>query len=385
MHRNFRLKNNYYLNILIRIFFTLALVVLALSPINAQESYLIIGTYTEAKPDKGIYVYSFNNVTGELAFVSTGENITNPSYLVLSANGKFIYACSETQMPNSGSISAFGFNNGKLSFINKVPSGGDNPAYVALHKSGKVLVNANYSGGSASVIRVKKDGSLESDTTFQFTGVSITPGRQDSPHIHAAVFSPDNNFVFLTDLGSDKIWSYSIGKNQSFKRYPDGDVSTVPGSGPRHLVFHPNKKFGYCIEELSGTVSSYSYKKGKLTSIQRIATHDASMKGPFGSADIHISPDGKFLYASNRGKENTISIFLINQVTGLLSFIGNQSTLGNHPRNFTIDQTGKFLLVANMLSNDIIVFKRDKQTGLLTETSNKISVPKPACLYLISK
>lgn len=363
------------------------LLVMALaSPISqAQESYLIIGTYTEARPDKGIFVYSFNNVTGELAFVSNGENITNPSYLALSANGKFIYACSETQMPNSGSISAFGFNNGKLTFINKVPSGGDNPAYVALHKSGKVLVNANYSGGSASVIRVKKDGSLESDTTFQFTGASITPGRQDSPHIHAAVFSPDNNFVFLTDLGSDKIWSYSIGKNQSFKRYPDGDVSTVPGSGPRHFVFHNNRRFAYCIEELSGTVSSYSYKKEKLTSIQRIATHDASMKGPFGSADIHISPDGKFLYASNRGKENTISIFLINQVTGLLSFIGNQSTLGDHPRNFTIDQTGKFLLVANMLSNEIIVFKRDKQTGLLTETSNKISVPKPACLYLISK
>ena len=364
----------------------LVLMAFASSTTRAQESYLIIGTYTEAKPDKGIYVYSFNNVTGDLAFISNGEGITNPSFLTLSSNGKFIYACSETQIPNSGSITAFGFNDGKLTSLNKVPSGGDNPAYLALHKSGKLLVNANYSGGSASVIRVKKDGSLESDTTFQFTGKSIIKGRQDSPHIHAAVFSPNHDFVFLTDLGSDKIWSYSItGKNQSFKRNPSGDVSTVPGSGPRHFVFHSNKKFGYCIEELSGTVSAYSYNKGKLTSIQRIATHDASMEGPFGSADIHISPDGKFLYASNRAKENTISIFSINPTTGILTFVDNQSTLGNHPRNFAIDQTGNFLLVGNMLSNEIIVFKRDKQTGLLTETHNKISVPKPACLYLISK
>ena len=365
---------------------TLVLVALVLSSVNAQESYLVIGTYTEAKPDKGIYVYSFNNVTGELAFVSNGENITNPSYLTMSSNGKFIYACSETQMPNSGNINAFGFNDGKLTFINKVPSGGDNPAYLSLHKSGKVLVSANYSGGSASVIRVKKDGSLESDTTFQFTGKSIIAGRQDSPHIHAAVFSPAQDFLFLTDLGSDKIWSYSItGKNQSFKRYPAGDMSTVPGSGPRHLVFHSNKKYAYCIEELSGTVSAYSYQKGKLTSIQRIVTHDASVEGPYGSADIHISPDGKFLYASNRGKENTISIFSINPTTGILTFLANQSTLGNHPRNFTIDQIGNFLLVGNMLSNEIIVFKRNKETGLLTETGIKISVPKPACLYLIRK
>jgi 6-phosphogluconolactonase len=362
------------------------LMAFASSIINAQESYLIIGTYTEAKPDKGIYIYSFNNVTGELKFVSNGEGITNPSYLTLSSNGKFIYACSETQMPNSGSISAFGFNNGKITFINKVPSGGDNPAYLALHKSGKFLVNANYTGGSASVIRVKKDGSLESDTTFKFTGKSIIPGRQDSPHIHAAVFSPNHNFVYLTDLGSDMIWSYSITrKNQTVKRYPAGSASTLPGSGPRHLVFHSNKLFGYCIEELSGTVSAYLYSKGELSPIQRIATHDPSVKGPYGSADIHISSDGKFLYASNRGTENTISIFSINQVTGLLTFVGNQSTLGDHPRNFIIDQTGNFLLVGNMLSNEIVVFKRNKETGLLTETGIKISVPKPACLYLIRK
>jgi 6-phosphogluconolactonase len=365
---------------------TLVLMAFASSIINAQESYLIIGTYTEAKPDKGIYIYSFNNVTGELKFVSNGEGITNPSYLTLSSNGKFIYACSETQIPNSGSISAFGFNNGKLSFINKVPSGGDNPAYLALHKSGKLLVNANYSGGSASVIRVKKDGSLESDTTFHFTGKSIIGNRQESSHIHAAVFSPNHDFVYLTDLGSDKIWCYSItGKNQSVKRYPAGDVSSIPGSGPRHLVFHSNKKYAYCIEELSGTVSAYSYKKGKLTSIQRVVTHHASDEGPYGSADIHISPDGNFLYASNRGKENTISIFSINQTTGILTFVDNQSTLGNHPRNFTIDQTGDFLLVGNMLSNKINVFKREGKTGLLQETGIEISVPKPACLYLISK
>jgi 6-phosphogluconolactonase (cycloisomerase 2 family) len=370
---------------LIKYTLTLILTLLVFSVSCAQESYLVIGTYTAAKPDKGIYVYSFNNTTGNLTFVSHGEGITNPSYLTLSGNGKFIYACSETQIPNSGNISAFSFNKGKLEFINKVESGGDNPAYLSLHKSGKFLVNANYSGGNASVIRIKKDGSLEADTTFEFTGKSIVAGRQDSPHIHAAVFSPNQDFVFLTDLGSDKIWSYSIDKNQHLKRYIPGEVSTVPGSGPRHLVFHTNKKFAYCIEELSGTVSSYSYRKGKLTSIQRIPTHDETKEGPYGSADIHISPDGKFLYASNRGNENTISIFSINPTTGILTLVNNQSTLGNHPRNFTLDQTGNFLLVANMLSNQIIVFKRDKETGLLKPTGIELSVPTPACLYLVYK
>jgi 6-phosphogluconolactonase len=354
---------------------------------QTNKTYLFVGTYTDNKPDKGIYVYEFNPETGQLSLASTGENITNPSFLTISHDGKYVYACTDTKIPNAGSVTSFKVDSikGALSILNKQPSGGENPVYVSASKNGRFVVNGNYTGGSAAVFIVNADGSLKPHAQrFQFTGKSINTARQEKSHVHSTVFSPDFNYVYMPDLGMDKIHVFRFDDKNSkpLKAIEQYDISTLPGSGPRHLTFHPNNKFAYCIEELSGMVSVYQYNNGKLDSIQRIFAYSKNL-AEYSSADVHISPDGLFLYASNRREnENTIAIFCIEQETGKLTLAGHQETFGDHPRNFTIDPSGNFLLVANQFSNNVVVFKRDKKTGLLTKTGEEVTVPSPSCLQM---
>jgi 6-phosphogluconolactonase len=351
-----------------------------------QTYYLFIGTYTWGKPGKGIYVYRFNSDNGKLTKVSSTEKIINPSFLTISPNGKFVYACTETKMPNAGSVSAFVFDSisGKLKFINKQPSGGENPVYVTVDKTNKWVIDANYTEGSVSAFEINRDGSLNpASQTIMYNDSSINKDRQERSHIHAAVFSPQQDYLFFPDLGADKIRIYAFDSlnKQPLQPAQIPFVKTKPGSGPRHFTFHPNGKFAYCIEELSGTVSAYSYDNGQLDTIQKIFSYSRQQDG-YASADIHVSPDGLFLYASNREDENTISIFSIDQTTGRLTLAGHQYTSGFQPRNFVIDPTGKFLLVANVSSGNVVVFKRNLTTGLLSKTGIKIHVPNPSCLQI---
>lgn len=350
--------------------------------------YLFVGSYTEGLPSNGIYIYSFDTETGKLKKLSTVSKITNPSFITLSPNGRFLYACTETKLPTKGSVSAFQFDSVKatLSFLNKVSSFGENPVYLAVDKTNKYLVNANYTEGNISVFYINENGSINQKISqrIQFTGHGSLAERQDKAHIHAAVLSPNNDYVYFPDLGSDKIWFYPFNPNKAKPIVEDStySVATVSGSGPRHFTFHPNGKFAYCVEELSGMVSAYAYKNGKLDSIQRIFSYSKTQKS-YGSADIHISPDGLFLYASNRWEdENTISIFSLNPMTGNLKLLGHQNCYGEHPRNFAIDPTGQFLLVANQVSNTVVVFKRNLKTGLLSKTKYVIKVPNPSCLQM---
>lgn len=368
-----------------RLFFFVTILLLCFN-LQAQKCYVFVGSYNDDKNKEGIYIYELDTLTGVLNRLSSVKNILNPSYLTLSANGKYLYACSETKTVNAGSISSFAFNpqDQTLTFINTQKSGGDNPVYVALHKSEKWIVNANYSGGSVAVHPLAEDGSIKPATQIiTYSDSSVNKARQDHSHIHSSVFSPDNDYLFLPDLGADKIRIYQFNglQNQPLQPVRIQFIKTAAGSGPRHLTFHPNGIFAYCIEEIAGTISVYKYKKGKLGHIQDIVTHSDQYKDKFGSADIHISPDGKFLYASNRGEENNIAIFSI-QKDGTLKTIGYQSTLGNHPRNFSLDPTGKFLIVANMNSGDIIVFKRNIITGLLTRVGTDIKVASPSCIKI---
>ena len=203
--------------------------------------------------------------------------------------------------------------------------------------------------------------------------------------MHATVFSPNYNFLYAPDLGTDKIMIYRFRTSADKPLEParPDHVTSIPGSGPRHFTFHPNKPYAYAIEELSGTVVAYKYKDGALSLIQRMTSHPVSYTGAIGSADIHISPDGKFLYASNRGDANNIAIFAIDTRTGRLQLKDFQSTLGLTPRNFMIDPTGRYLLVANQQSNNIVIFKRNPDTGLLSQTSEEIKVPTPVCLKMM--
>lgn len=359
------------------------------SQTNPDEHYMIVGTYTSGKSE-GIYVYNFNSKKGTFTYVSTAKNVSNPSYLTVSPDEKFVYAVNENHAKGKfgGSVTSFSFNKkeGTLTQLNQEPSEGNDPCYISIDKTGKWVVVANYSSGTASVLPVKKDGSLDSAVSFiQHEGSSVNSERQEGPHAHCAVLSKDNNYAFICDLGMDKVMIYSFNnKNGKLTPAPTPYVETEPGAGPRHFDFHPNNKFAYLVEELTGSISVYAYKgNGQLALIQNIPALPPDYTGSVGSADIHVSPDGKFLYASNRGESNTIGIFKINQQSGELNLVGHQSTLGKTPRNFNFDPSGDFLLVANQNSDDIIIFKRDKQTGLLSDTGQKIQVGNPVCIKWI--
>jgi 6-phosphogluconolactonase len=349
----------------------------------AQQYYLFTGTYT-GQGSKGIYVYRFDAATGTAAWVSNTDTAANPSYLALAPDGRYLYAVNETGGDHPGTVSAYAFNrtSGSLTFLNQQPTGGDHPCYIATDKTGRWAAVANYSGGSVSLFQIIENGTLKPYTQLvQHTGSSANKDRQEAPHVHASVFSPDQQYLFTPDLGTDKVAVYRFKKGAAkpLQPAPVPAAQSPAGSGPRHFTFSPNKKFAYLVEELSGTVAAYTYKEGRLRLLQRISTHPAGYQGTKGSADIHLSPDGRFLYATNRGDANSIAVFAV-APNGRLQLKGIQPTMGVHPRNFTIDPTGRYLLVANRDSNAVVIFRRNSKTGLLRDTGRRIDVPNPVCL-----
>lgn len=343
----------------------------------AQNTFVFFGSFNRDRASEGIYVYQLDTLSGKLNKVSSVKDVFNPSFLTFSPNGKFIYSCTDSKSP-SGTVSCFFFNEKEktLSFLNSQPSGGVNPVYVSVHKDGKWLINANYTDGSVSAFPLAEDGKIQRFVqNFKYTEGSIIPDRQDSSHVHAAVFSPNFDFVFFPDLGSDgiRVYRFDVNKNEPIQTDEVSFVATTPGGGPRHLAFHPNKKVVYLIEELSGTISVYDYENGVLAQKQRIATHSDKVKPSFESSDVHISPDGKFLYASNRGKENNIAAFSIDE-NGKLKNIDYTSTRGIHPRVFAIDESGKFLIVTNAVSGNAFVFRRNVTTGKLKKIGKGIKI-----------
>jgi 6-phosphogluconolactonase len=356
-------------------------------PATNDRYHLLIGVYTSQSKSDGIYVYDFNEKSVSLRYKAKASGIVNPSYLAVSRDRRKVYSVSEMGK-GKGTISAFTFNSvsGELGFINNVSSGGDGPCYVEVDDKGDYVFAANYSGGSLSAIPVNEDGSLNSGSqSIQHEGSSVNKESQTKPHVHATVLSPDNRYLLATDLGTDKVYIYCFDARNENPLSPANPpfVSVTPGSGPRHLTFHPKGKYVYVINELDGSISVFNYKDGALEATQTITLLATGFKGIIEAADIHISPDGKFLYGSNREESNEIVIYSILE-DGRLKYSGRQSTLGKAPRNFAIDPTGKFLLVANQNSDEIVVFKRNKKTGSLQFTGKKISVGMPVCLKFVA-
>jgi 6-phosphogluconolactonase len=346
---------------------------------NAQrpdEYHLLIGTYaSEGKPN-GIHVFRFNANNGELVKTQPVWELSNASFLTISHDRKNVYALSD------GHVNSFSFHaaTGALTFMNRVPASG--PAYVTVDRQKRMVFCGNYSGGNVMAIRLREDGSFEPDEVqiVQHEGSSINKERQEKPHVHAAVLSPDEHYLMVPDLGNDRIYRYRVGdppRMLSSAKLPY--IATAPGSGPRHLTFHPNGKYAYAVLELAGAVMVLDVRKEKLREMQTISMVDLDFKGRLSGADIHVSPDGRYLYASNRGDANEIAIYSIDK-QGKLMLINRQSVLGKMPRNFAIDPTGKYVLVANQNSNEIIIFLRDQKTGMLTPSGRKIEVEKPVCL-----
>lgn len=350
------------------------------------QKYMLVGTYTTAG-SYGIYVFRFNN--GSPVLVDSVQT-ANPSFLTVSADEKYVYAVSETaDRLKGGSILSFSFDktSGKLSPINAAPSGGNNPCYVAADKTGKWVFAGNYSSGSLCMLRSQK-GKLDTVQVIQHDGSSVNEERQGEAHVHATVLSPDEKFLYVPDLGMDKIMIYTVDKKAGNLVSADPPFEMVgPGNGPRHLSFHPNKKFVYLVEELSGSISAYAYNKkdGSLFLLQNISAIPADYMGNAGSADIHVSPDGKFLYVSNRGESNTLGIFSINEKTGMLSYADHEFVLGKTPRNFNISPNGKFLVVANQGTDNIIVFRRNSANGALEDTGSRVKLSRPVCIQWIGK
>ncbi|MEK0422912.1 MAG: hypothetical protein RLZ95_822 [Bacteroidota bacterium] len=343
---------------------------------------LLVGTYT-AKGSKGIYVFNFDTVTGKAIELSHTDSVINPSFLTITKDKQFVYAVNET---NNGMISAFSFSNNKLKLLQQKTTKGADPCYITLSPDEHNLFVGNYSSGNITQFHRFANGLVSNaQQTIQHSGKSIDSVRQEKAHVHGTFFSPNGAYLLTPDLGNDQINIYPYSPNTSLPL--DIEKSTLimskPGAGPRHLAFSKNGKFLYVIEELTGSISVYSFAKGKTAFIQTVYTHTSDFTGKPGSADIHISPDGLFLYASNRGTENNIVKFPI-LPSGKLE--EKKRTLtpsgGKMPRNFTISEDGNWMLVAHQSTDNIVVFKRDKITGALTNTGNSIKVSMPVCLVL---
>lgn len=353
---------------------------------SAQKFYLFIGTYTNTD-SKGIYVYNFDSQTGEAKWVSNTDSVTNPSYLTISKDEKFVYAVNETNGANPGRVTAYSFNKkkGTLHFLNTTASGGDDPCYISTTSNNKWLAVANYTSGTATVFPINKNGTVAPYSQIIYDSVYRNEGEIATPHVHETVFSPDEKYLLTPDLGLDEIITYHFDPAIKLPLILSSAKFTksIKGTGPRHIVFAKNKNFVYLIHEMGGGVTAYKYNDGKLLQIQDIPAFPAGFTGKKDGAEICISPDGKFLYASLRGDLNSISIFSIDPVSGKLTMKGTQSSFGKGPRNFIIDPTGNYLLAANQDSRNILIFKRDKQTGLLMKTSKEIEIPRPVCLQMI--
>ena len=374
---------------------TIFLILAAILAFNAQsapkEILVYIGTYTKTE-DQGIHWLKMDLDSGQLTPVGKLAGQKNPSFLAIHPNRKFLYAVNEIgdyKGQKAGGVSAYAIDpeTGALTFLNQQSSGGGAPCHLVVDATGRNVLVANYTGGSVASLRIaKKNGRLRKATAFiQHEGSSVLKPRQAAPHGHSINVSPGNNFAVAADLGLDKVLVYAFDARKG-KLTPAGFAKVAPGAGPRHFAFHPNGKFGYVINEITLTVTAFSWNetKGELKELQTITTLPVERGKGMSTAEVQVHPSGKFLYGSNRG-HNTIAVFRINEDTGKLKPVQHQSTLGKTPRNFGLDPTGKFLIAANQSSGDIFTFRINQDTGELKPTGHSVKIPMPVCVKFLER
>lgn len=363
---------------------------------ESSEHYLIIGSYS-SPDDEGIKVYTFSETNAEATYVSGLKGIENPSFVYPSADGTRVYAVGENFEAAKGSANALAFDaaKGTLALLNSQPTYGDAPCNIIVNPEGKYVYTSNYNGGSITEFPLEADGRLGEGRVITFSGSSVDSLRQTQPHLHAVNFSPDGRLLLANDLGTDRVYVFVADSPLDTIQHCR-PIEVPAGMGPRHLCFGPVRKdkenpdsdgawYAYLLGEISGDViplyyDSFEYLESCLYLNENDAVRADSL-GAEGSADIHMSADGRYLYTSHRLQGDGISIMRVN-ADGTLTKVGYQPT-GIHPRNFTISPDGKWLLAACRDDNVVQIFARDAETGLLADTGKKIEMLKPVCLQWI--
>jgi 6-phosphogluconolactonase len=365
---------------------TLLAFMLQNSPTQAEEPLVFVTSFI-AGEEGGVRAFHFDSQTGALKPLHNNKGISNPFFIAISADNKTLYSI---DTPNFGDkendfVAAFAIerSTGILKLLNQQSSRGTTSCYLDVDPSGETVVVANYSSGSVAAFPVQKDGSLGEAASFsQHSGSSIDPKRQKGPNAHSIEVSPDGRFALSADLGIDKVLIYQLDAKRA-KLTPSETLPFVaikPGSGPRHLVFHPNGKQVYVINELSNTITFFDYSadSGKLTERQTISTLPTDFVGTSYCADLKITPDGRFLFGTNRGHDSIASYRIGDD--GQLTLLGIEPSLGKGPQNLLVTPDGAWLLCANMPGNHVAVFGIDQQSGKLSAKGEPVEIPMPSCI-----
>jgi 6-phosphogluconolactonase len=363
------------------------------SPAASDYYFAYVGTYT-GTTSKGIYGYRFDAKTGQFTSLGVMAEAANPSFVATDADHRFLYASTErgdgppSTATREGFLTSYAIDpgTGALTFLSKVSAGGTSTAHLVVDSTAHALFAANYGSGTVKSFALKSDGSIgELTGTDQHTGSSVDTHRQEGPHPHSVVLSPDHHYLFVPDLGLDKVFSYRIVTAKStFQPNDPPYVAVNAGLGPRHMTFGAGAKFAYAVCEMGSSVVAFSYDhlKGSLKPIQTISTLPPDFHGEDNSAEIQADRSGRFLYASNRGNDS-ITVFGIDHQKGTLTKVQVMPTGGKTPRNFVIDPMGRYLIVANQDSDKITIFDIDQQTGKLAPTRQTLDVPSPVAILFI--
>ena len=367
---------------------------------DAPTHYLaFVGTYTNKTDSKGIYAFDFDSATGMLTQKGVAAETPDPSWVAVHPNSKFVYATNEAGKRSTITAFSLDANTGKLTQLNQVPAQGEDPCHLSFDKTGKYLFVANYSSGTVAVFPVLSDGKLGEPTATVKDAGPLGPNkeRQEAPHAHWIQASQDGGSVYVADLGLDQVIKYQFdsanGKlsgpsrlSHFSNRQYDPSVRLDPGTGPRHAVLSRDGIQMYVLGELQSTVTVFHLMGTDdyvPTAFQRISTLPKGFSGRNDTAEITVHPNGKWLFASNRGRD-TIAVFTIDSASGTLHPAGEFPTGGKEPRHFAIDPTGHFLLAENQNSNSIAVFRINPATGALTQSGEAVSVPAPVCLAFLA-
>ena len=353
---------------------------------DMEETYLVlVGTYTD-QPEDGIHLVRFSPEKRLLETIGVAHDVDNPSFVIGNASQTLVFSVEETNGPEGGKVTSFRLdkNSHSLEKINSVFTQGDHPCHLSLDPSERFLVASNYSGGNVTVIPVDEEGNLSSQIqVIQHHGSSVNANRQTRPHVHSSVFHPTESKVFVADLGTDQIIVYALDGGSSSVLRTENSLSVKPGTGPRHIAFNGGGDRLYLIHEITAEVGVYAYENGQLKHLETQSLISEGFEGKVGAAEVRITSDGKYLYASNRGEANDITVFEVNNKSGGLIKVQNISSGGITPRNFALTNDGKYLISANQGSDDLIIFERNIENGLLKITDISLHIKKPVYIHLL--